>query len=263
MTAKFEISKSKDFFIRDGKPFFYLADTVWTAFSNITLEEWGEYLAYRRKQGFNAFQANVLTQWDGGRPDTGLYPFEVDAAGKFDFTSRNEAYFQRAAKMVEMACQQDFIPVLVVLWDSYVKGTWMSTQGPANVMPLELVEPFTEYVVQTFSAYNPVYMVSGDTSFGSEEAPLYYMKAMKTIKRLCPDAITTLHVGGGVSEIPTALLYSDLYDFYMYQSSHNLESQDLAYTLAQDFYKKPVKRPIVNGEPCRGARVRGQIWPLQ
>jgi hypothetical protein len=126
----------------------------------------------------------------------------------------------------------------------------MSQQNPVNIMPYEMVEAYTEYVVKTFSPYNPVYIVSGDTNFGSEEATRYYMTAMKTIKAICPDAITTLHLGGGLSDIPEAFLYSDLYDFYMYQSSHNPESQDLAYKLAQDFYKKPVKRPIVNGEPC-------------
>ena len=40
-------------FVRDGKPFFYLADTCWSAFTNISEEEWEYYLTYRRQQGFN------------------------------------------------------------------------------------------------------------------------------------------------------------------------------------------------------------------
>jgi hypothetical protein len=250
MTHKLEIAPSRDRFVRAGKPFFYLADTLWTAFSNCSLDEWAEYLAYRRVQGFNAFQVNVLTQWDGGKPDTGLYPFEVDAQGKFDFSCRSEAYFERAVTMLEMAREQDFIPVLVVFWGNYVKDTWMSQNNPSNIMPLELVESFTEFIVNTFSRFDPVYIVSGDTNFGSEQATLYYMTAMRKIKAMCPTAITTLHLGGGLSDIPEAFLHTELYDFYMYQSSHNLESQDLAYKLAQDFYTKPVKRPILNGEPC-------------
>lgn len=244
------ISKTKDYFQRDGKNFFLLADTLWTVFSNSTLEEWEEYLQYRRMQNFNAVQINILTQWDGGKPDTGLYPFKIDAQGKFDFNSINEEYFKRAATMLEMAVEKGFIPILVVLWGNYVKDTWMSDNNPINIMPLEMVKPYTEYVVKNFSPYNPVYIISGDTNFGSEHAIKYYMTAMKTIKDLCPEALATLHLGGGLSEVPEDFINSEFYDFYMYQSSHNLESQDFSYKLAQDFYKKPVKRPILNGEPC-------------
>ena len=47
-------------FLRDGRPFFYLADTVWATFSNVTLEEWARYLAVRRTQGFTALQISIL-----------------------------------------------------------------------------------------------------------------------------------------------------------------------------------------------------------
>jgi hypothetical protein len=36
----------------------------------------------------------------------------------------------------------------------------------------------------------------------------------------------------------------------MYQSSHDRDNQRLAYQLAEKFYRMPIKRPIVNGEPC-------------
>jgi hypothetical protein len=39
-------------------------------------------------------------------------------------------------------------------------------------------------------------------------------------------------------------------DFYMYQSSHQAESQDRAWRLAEQCCSYPVKRPILNGEPC-------------
>ena len=38
--------------------------------------------------------------------------------------------------------------------------------------------------------------------------------------------------------------------FYMYQSGHRREEQNLPYVLAQNFCNKSVKRPVVNGEPC-------------
>jgi hypothetical protein len=248
--SKLTISQTRDFFEKDGKPFFYLADTLWTAFSNYSLEEWEEYLEYRQGQGFNAFQANLLTQWDGGKPDTGLYPFKRDSSGKFDYGRLNEAYFERARAMVETASKKGFTPVLVVLWCNYVKDTWASNNNPLNIMPLEVVKSFTEYAAKLFSPYHPIYLASGDTNFGSEQASLVYLAAMETIKSISPGALVSLHLGGGLSEVPEVLINSENYDFYMYQSSHNLESQDLAYKLARDFIGKPVKRPVVNGEPC-------------
>jgi hypothetical protein len=117
-------------------------------------------------------------------------------------------------------------------------------------MPLERVAAYSESMVRLFGPYHPVYIVSGDTNFGSPQATQTYLTALKTIKTLSPDALTTLHLGGGLSDVPEEFIHSELYDFAMYQSSHNLESQDYAYRLAQAFYQKPVRRPLLNGEPC-------------
>lgn len=45
---------------RDGKPFFWLADTLWSAFTNMTDQELESYLILRRQQGFNVLQINIL-----------------------------------------------------------------------------------------------------------------------------------------------------------------------------------------------------------
>jgi hypothetical protein len=251
--SNLRVSETKDYFLKDGKPFFYLADTAWTAFSNPSIEEWEEYLDYRRKQGFNAIQINILTQWDGGEPDTGLYPFKVDSEGKFDFYSINEEYFKRAQVLLDMACKKGFTPALIVLWGNYVKGTWISDMNPTNIMPMDVVKSYTEYVVKMFSPYNPIYMASGDTNFGSEDATQYYLTVMETIKSLSPDSLVTLHIGGELDvqpNMPEFITNSPHYDFYLYQSGHNKTTQDNCYKMAKAFYEKPVKHPVINGEPC-------------
>ena len=55
-----QISKNGKTLCRDGKPFFYLADTCWSAFTNITDDEWDYYLYKRKVQGFNTIQINIL-----------------------------------------------------------------------------------------------------------------------------------------------------------------------------------------------------------
>ena len=46
------VSEDKSTFCRDKNPFFYLADTIWSAFTNITGDEWIYYLKRRKEQGF-------------------------------------------------------------------------------------------------------------------------------------------------------------------------------------------------------------------
>ena len=34
--TRFQVSPTKDYLLKDGEPFFYLADTVWAAFGSLT-----------------------------------------------------------------------------------------------------------------------------------------------------------------------------------------------------------------------------------
>ena len=38
--ANLSIAETQDYLLKDGKPFFYLADTVWMAFSNLSIARW-------------------------------------------------------------------------------------------------------------------------------------------------------------------------------------------------------------------------------
>jgi hypothetical protein len=248
--SKITISETRDYFLKDGEKFFYLADTCWSAFTNPTLEEWEYYLEYRRMQGFNALQINILPQHDRSPSENYIDPFEVLPNGGWDFNRRNEKYFDRAEKMVETAVERGFTPALVVLWCNYVKGTWGSKITPSRIIPLEKLEEYVSYVADRFGKYNPVFIISGDTNFETEDAVEYYRTAFETVKKRCSASLTTMHLTGGLWQVPETLVKLPSYDFYMYQSGHVKDAQNLSYELAQRFYNMPVKRPIVNGEPC-------------
>ncbi len=250
MVPKMTVSPTKDCLLLQGNKFFYLADTVWSAFSNTPLDEWEKYLDYRKAQGFNALQISILpVLHDTSDTYVGQYPFETDPYGKWDFHKINRGFFERAEKMLEMAANRGFIPALVVLWANYVPDTFFTRRDASYIMPLETVKPYVEYVVNTFAKFEPVYLISGDTDFGSPETVAYYKTALKTVKAMSPAALTTLHLFGEQSLTNDELIYSDL-DFYMYQSGHHLQGQHCCYDLATSFYQQPVKRPIINGEPC-------------
>ena len=246
--SRLAISATQDYLLRDGKPFFYLADTAWMAFSNFPLAHWPRYLAYRKRQGFTALQISILpvTHDTSMSPDN-LDPFLSDADGKWNPTAYNEAYFDKAEKMVAMAVEQGFVPVLGVLWANYVPGTGFSRRTPIpTAMPLDAAVAYATYAAGRFKKYDPAFFISGDTSFDSPEEEKYYLAASQAVRAVCPDALQTMHLS------PRADLSQPLcesIDFYMYQSGHGTQSQDRPYLLAEKFTAYPIKRPVVNSEP--------------
>ncbi|MBW4079945.1 DUF4038 domain-containing protein [Paenibacillus sp. S150] len=248
--SKLSISDNKRYFEQDGKPFFYLADTVWSAFTNISFEEWDIYLNHRKTQGFNVLQINLLQQWDASETELDFKPFNRKPDGSFNFYSFNETYFDRADKMLDRAVQKGFVPALVLLWCNYIPDTWASSFQKDGKLPYDMIEVYVKYVAQRFSKYNPIYVISGDTDFPSEEANSYYRTALHVIKQESPECLTTMHIQGRLAELPDEFINDPDLDFYMYQSGHNSQFQPMAYTLAMDFSSKPVTRPVLNSEPC-------------
>lgn len=244
------ISNMKNCFMENSKKFFYLADTCWSAFTNIPFEEWEEYLDYRAMQGFNVLQINILPQWDASESDIKTEPFNKNEDGTRNFMELNEEYFSRAEQMLEIAVNKGFTPALVLLWSNYVPGTWASDILDKDILPIESIEGYIKYVGEKFKKFKPIFIVSGDTDFPSERTIEYYRIALKTIKYIAPECIRTMHIRGRLMELPEEFESSEDIDFYMYQSGHNSSHMDMPYLLAENFYKKDNKKPIINSEPC-------------
>jgi hypothetical protein len=247
--SRLTIAPSNTHFLRDGRPLCYVADTAWMAFSDARLDDWEEYLAFRKAQGFNAVQISMMpiTHDTSEAPST-AYPFAVRRDGSFDFNVPNEEYFERAVTMVRMAAACGLIPAIAPLWVNWIPGTWASAKSPRTAIPFEAAERHLDATLPLFAPFRPVFLASGDTRFEGEES-LYYRMVLRQIRSHCPGSLTTLHRSPG-ADLPDELCRSADLDFYMYQSGHHLETQDLAWKLAQEFRAKPVRRPIVNGEPC-------------
>lgn len=249
----FQITENKRSFLKNKKPTFYLADTCWSAFTNITDEDWDYYLEYRRSQGFNVIQVNMLWQWDSSETTLNYCPFEKDEYGNFIYDKRNDLYFDKAERMIKKAYEKDMTVALVLLWANYIPNTWASQMGVRQVglFPKQLVESYVTYVVKRYDCYHPIYVISGDTDFQTDEVVNdYYGKTLAVIKSLNPKAITTLHIRGRLQEIPNKLTTNNGIDFYMYQSGHNHNFPEMGYKLAENFYQKEPIKPVINSEPC-------------
>jgi hypothetical protein len=254
--ALLSISDTSDYLLKDGKPFFYLADTVWAAFANLSLERWQRYLRFRKAQGFNAVQISILPiTHDTSTSEGSDEPFLPDADGNWDFYRLNETYFGKAERIVAMAVASDFVPVLGVVWKCYVPGTRASQRSPVpSAMPLDAVKAYAEYAVRRFAQYTPIFFISGDTAWDSDQEPAYYMAALEIVRQISPNSLITMHMGTR-AVLPGA--FAAAVDFYMYQSGHGSE-QTTPYELAQSHSMYPVKRPVVNGEPCYEGHGKGR-----
>ena len=236
-------------FLRDGRAFFYLADTVWATFSNVTLEEWARYLAVRRLQGFTSLQISILPiTHDRSVPPTELAPFETQPDGRWILSRPNPAYFDRAERMLEMAVAEGFLPVLTVLWCSYVPETRCSRGSPIpSAMALADVAPYATMVTRRFRRFDPVMVISGDTRFESPDEAPYYGAALEAVQREWPDATVSMHLhpeGHLPAPFDTAV------DFYSFQSGHHVAHSDRPWMLAETFLGYPKRVPVLNSEPC-------------
>lgn len=241
------VLQSKSILIKDNKPFFYLADTCWSAFTNITDDEWEYYLDFRKAQGFNTLQINILPQWDASKTDLEFYPFEIENK-KFNYNKINPSYFDHAAKMCAKAKEKGFELALVVMWCNYVPDTWASALYERGIMPKECIKKYIEIVHTTFSKYNPIYVISGDTDFNTELCISYYIDCAKQLKQLAPTCLFTTHIKGRYTYIPDELL--SYLDFCFYQSGHNAQNLAMPYALAEEMKTKYPTKPLINSEPC-------------
>jgi hypothetical protein len=250
------VSDTGDYLLKEGRPFFYLADTVWAAFANLSLETWERYLRYRRAQGFNAVQISILPiTHDTSTSEHSEQPFLPDTEGNWNPYRLNEAYFSKAEEMVAMASDAGVLPVLGLVWKCHVPGTLASRRSPVpSTLPRDALEDYVAHAVRRFARFAPVYFISGDTAWDSDQEPIYYMSALDTVRGLSPDSLITMHMA------PNATLpdeFADRVDFYMYQSGHGPE-QRTPYELARKHQQYATKRPVVNGEPCYEGHGKGR-----
>ena len=231
-----------------------MADTVWSAFTNIEMEEWEYYLNYRKYQGFNVLQINILPQWDAVTKDDCNLAFKRDERGNIDYQKINESYFIRAKKMLELAHKKGFELALVALWANYVPDNWCSSMNGNETMPLSCIRPYIKYISGCFEVFTPVYLASGDAALQSESEIEYYKVAIKALREFSPKSLISMHLAGSVF-IDNAFIKEDLLDFYMFQSGHGFNEEGALVSsdpslLAEKFWEIGDYKPIVNGEPC-------------
>jgi hypothetical protein len=94
------VSASKRYFVyNNGRPFFWLGDTMWELFLKHSLTDIGEILSIRKGQGFSVFQVMITGVGEGDKPNlAGETPWVAN-----DPANPNEAYFAHVDDVIELA----------------------------------------------------------------------------------------------------------------------------------------------------------------
>ncbi|MEF8853227.1 MAG: DUF4038 domain-containing protein [Haloarculaceae archaeon] len=227
----------------DGEPFFWLADTAWSASTRATTEEWAEYLDHRVAQGYTVVQVNALRQHDGSRPHDRI-PFE-----DWDLSRPNHGYFRHLDELVAMAHERGVVPALVALWFDYAGANedWGITAEYRHEHTPEQARTLGRYLGARYGASGAAWLVSGDSEFDESCLPVY-RAAGEALGDACQFPLRTAHQPGG-QNTPAVVNDEDWLDFHMYQSGH---THDLSVPGSQARTNRALHpaRPVLNGEPC-------------
>jgi hypothetical protein len=163
-------SANKRYFTdQNGKPFLYHADTGWQIFTQLTTEEAVEYLAFRKSQGFNTIQVQVVMS-----PEQvsryGQQPFHGDN----DFSKPNEAYHDHIAKIIGKADSMNLLVVMSQPWLGCCKEGFGGTPDkPILKNGVAKNRQYGQYLGKKFSKFkNLLWIAGGDNDPKEDRLPL-------------------------------------------------------------------------------------------
>ncbi len=239
------VDDQQRYLLRDGKPFFYLADTAWELFHRLDRAETERYLQNRAAKAFSVIQAVALTEFDGlHTPNAyGDCPLLDD-----DPARPNEAYWTHVDWVIERAAQLGLITGLLPTWGDKVLPLWGT--GPAVFTP-ENAYSYGSFIGRRYRDRPIIWILGGDRPAAHEHADVraIWHAMANGIKAGTGGAmLMTYHPPGGASS-SRWLHDAPWLDFNMLQSGHGA-GRDVAVwdMITQDRERQPPK-PTLDGEP--------------
>lgn len=201
------ISENGRYLMQGDKPFFWLADTGWLIFGNLTEEEAVAYLRNRAEKGFNVIQAVLVYSTK-----------ELETINKMGWKAADivdtPEYWDHVERIVSMAEEMGLYMALLPSWGSLVKN---------NLITEENICTYADFLTERFAKYNNIIWVLG----GDIKADLYiqlYNKFGTYMKKKMPDKLITFHPFGRCASTMW-FAKEDWIDFHMFQSGHRRYDQ--------------------------------------
>lgn len=230
-------------FTRDGKRFFWLADTAWSLFVNLDRAETQDYLDVRAEQGFTAIQAVAIFPSAGG-PGPNRYGDSPYGSGLDDLTITSGSdpeddeeydYWDHVEWVIAEAAKRDLVVGILPVWADKQAGSLVTTENAYE---------YGKFLGERFGAEeNVVWIMGGD-------APA---DGVEDVWRELADGISaaggrqpmTYHPRGDQTSIQW-FANDDWIDFHMLQGGHCLR-YEVRHKLLRTTYAAGL--PFIDGEP--------------
>lgn len=204
------INEHKRGFLRDGKPFFWLGDTAWLLFKNLTDAEIETYLRNRAMKGFTVIQATLVHQNNYASPDVAKALIDDDF-GRPDAASEYWNHVERAVRIAEGL---GLVMALLPAWGCFAKD---GSLNPDNA-PV-----YAKFLADRFGDFENVLWLLGGDVRGSD-APETFAALGRALRKHSPDQLIGFHPFGRCSSTQW-FAGAGWLDFHMFQSGHRDRTQ--------------------------------------
>ena len=241
-----EVSDNNRFLVtKEGKPFFWLADTGWEMLHRLDRNEMEYYMRNRAAKGFTVIQTVILSEIDGVTfPNMeGNLPL-VD----FDIERPNEDYFDLVDYAVQKAEEYDLVLALLPTWHRWVLPGSHPLENEKPVIDKEGAFIFGKFLGERYKdAPNILWVLGGDWPAGPQ------IEVWDALAKGLEEGdghrhLKTYHPRGGQTS-STWLHQRDWLDFNMIQTGHMEPSFPVYEWVFNDYALSPSK-PVLNGEPA-------------
>lgn len=252
---------------KDGKPFFWLADTAWELFHRCNKEEAEMYLNKRASQGFNVVQAVALAELDGlNQPN----PYGDRPLHNNDPSTPNDAYFDHVDFIIKKAAELNIYIALLPTWgDKLNTKSW--GLGPEIFNP-ENALVFGKWIGNRYKDYqNIIWIIGGDRNprENSQDVAVWNQMAegIASAAGGYTNTLMSFHPQPKEDGGSSTWFHEETWlDFNMHQTGH-CANQGTYKHIAHDYALLPVK-PVIDGEPlyedhpnCFNAKELGHSVP--
>ncbi len=242
---------------RDGKPFFYLADTAWELFHRLDRQQAVQYLAKRAEQKFTVIQAVALAELDGvsvpnAYGDLPLIDKDPTRPAVTPGSDPNNAqaydYWDHVDYIVDQANARGLYIAMLPSW-----GRWVNSgRGDEPLLTPANAQTYGEFLGKRFGKKGVIWILGGDRSPAGFEGTWRALAKGIAIgvagKEDYSAVLMSFHPRG--SETSSTWFHNDEWlDFNMQQTGHGLAEKTTSWArIAADYDRTPVK-PVIDGEP--------------
>lgn len=241
--ARLRVSENHRFLVtEDGRPFFWLGDTAWELFHQLTFEEASFYLKNRADKGFTVVQAVALAEINGLTvPNAeGQLPL-IDN----DPLRPNEAYFQLVDRIVARANSLGLYIGFLPTWGDKWNKKWGA--GPEIFTP-DNARKYGEWLGHRYRNSGLIWILGGDRPVETDlQKDVLRAMARGLMTGDGGSHLISFHPTGGAGS-SDPFHDEDWLDFNMRQNGHNPEFTGHYDKTRADYDRVPVK-PVINAEP--------------